>query len=225
MPTAIKQAHIDIDRQKVLQAIGYSAVSEPSTRILSLVDEYTDNAVDFIAPLYSYVIMDINSVEQSLVVIDGSVVFESQVIARLLENCEKVAVFALTIGEHLEEMTCHLADDGLVLQATVLDAIGSVAVERLANSVHDKISEEARSYGLCTSRRFSPGYCDWDVSQQKMVFQALNGHSAGIRLTEDCLMLPRKSVSGIIGLGTSRSDVRDYNSCTTCGKQDCPGRR
>ncbi|MFC1995291.1 vitamin B12 dependent-methionine synthase activation domain-containing protein [Chloroflexota bacterium] len=75
------------------------------------------------------------------------------------------------------------------------------------------------------SRRFSPGYCDWELSQQKMVFRAMNGDFAGIRLTEECLMVPQKSISGIMGLGTCDSNIENYNPCVTCKERDCPGRR
>ena len=120
-------------------------------------------------------------------------------------------------------MVRHLADDGLILQATILDAIGSGAVERVADVVQDRVSEVASAKGLCTSQRFSPGYCDWEISQQKMVFRAMNGNSTGIRLTEACLMLPQKSISGIIGIG--HGNAGNYNPCNTCNKQDCAGRR
>jgi len=52
----------------------------------------------------------------------------------------------------------------------------------------------------------------------------MNGDYAGIRLTEQCLMLPQKSISGIIGIGPCNK-VENYNPCKTCDKQDCVGRR
>ena len=213
----------DINRQRVFRDIGYSADCEPSARMVSLVNEYTDNAHDLIAPFYSYVIRDIKSVKGSRVVIEGSVSFKSDVIARLLEKAEKVAVFILTIGSNLEGLVAHLAEHGLVLQAAVLDSIGSDAAEHLANFVQNKAGEMAHAQGLFISRRFSPGYCDWDVSQQKMVFRAMKGDTAGVSLNDGCLMLPRKSISGIIGIGPR--EIEDYNPCTTCDKYDCVGRR
>ena len=216
---------IDIDRQQVLHNIGYGTDYKPSARIMSLINEYIENAHNLIAPSYSYVIRGIKSVQGPRVVIDGSVAFQSEVIARLMEQCEKVALFALTIGNHLEELVSHLAEAGVIVQATVLDAIGSGAAEKVADFVQKSIGEVARAQGLCTSQRFSPGYCDWDVSQQKMVFQAMNGDFAGIRLTKECLMLPQKSISGIIGIGPCDGNVENYNPCPTCDKHDCPGRR
>ena len=216
---------INIDKQQVLSQIGYCDDYVPSARIKSLVNDYIENYPNLIESSYSYTIRDIESVQEDSVTIGDSIILESKVIARLLERCEKAVIFALTIGNHLEEMVAYLAENGLMLQATVLDAIGSGAAEQLAVFVEDRIRKIAIPQGLSTSRRFSPGYCDWDVSQQEMVFKVMNGNSAGVRLTEEYLMLPRKSISGIIGLSDHNSNVEDYNPCKTCLKQDCPGRR
>ena len=215
----------NIDRQQVLNSIGYCDGYEPSARIESLVNGYIENYHNLIESSYSYTIRDIALVQGDSVTVGDSIILESKVIARLLGQCERVAIFILTIGNHLEEMVAYLAENGLVLQATVLDAIGSGAAEQLAVFVEGKIRSIAGSLGQGTSRRFSPGYCDWDVSQQEVIFRTLNGNSAGISLTEEYLMLPRKSISGIVGIGSHSSDIENYNPCGACLKQDCPGRR
>ena len=219
------QINADIDKQQVLRNIGYSTACKPPARIESLINEYVEHTCQLIEPSYSYVIRDIRLVRGGSVAIDKDVTFQSQVIARLLEQCEKVAVFTLTIGHRLEEMVCSLSEDGLIVQAAVLDAIGSEAVETVAGFVQDEINKVVRAEGLCTRPRFSPGYCDWDVSQQEVVFRAMNGDSAKICLTKGFLMLPRKSMSGIIGIGPANSDIENYNPCKTCDKSECPGRR
>lgn len=216
---------IDIDRRRVWTNIGYCAECEPPARMSCLVDEYIENAHQLIEPSHSYVIKNVDSVHGSVAIIDDSIVFESEVIARLLERCCMVAVFLVTIGRHLEETVGRLAEDGLILQASVLDSIGSEAVERVADYVQDMSREMARADGFVISNRFSPGYCDWDVSQQKMVFRAVDADSIGVHLTEQCLMMPRKSISGIIGMGPSQGNVESYNPCITCDEDDCLGRR
>ncbi len=216
-------SQFNINRQRVFCDIGYAPDSEPSARMVSLVDEYIENVHQFIAPSFSYVVRDIELAQGTSVLLEDGVIFESGVIAQLLEKANKVAVFMLTIGKYIEDTVAQLARGGLVLQAAVLDAIGSDAVERLADSVESQISEVAHNQGLTISRRFSPGYCDWDVSQQKIVFRAMKGDYAGIHLTESCLMIPRKSISGIIAIGTD--SVENYNPCKTCDKHDCVGRR
>ncbi|MCK4273625.1 MAG: hypothetical protein KAW90_01940 [Dehalococcoidales bacterium] len=218
-------SEIDIDKRGILNRIGYSNDYQPSARISSLVDDYIENYHDLIAPSYSYRIRNIESVDGGRIDIGNSLVLKSKKLARLLERCEMVAVFALTIGNYLEDLVAYLADNGLVLQATVLDAIGSGTAENLAIEVENKIRIDTGIEGLVTSWRFSPGYCDWEVGQQELIFRALEGDTPGIRLTDSMLMIPRKSVSGIIGIGLPGNEIENYNPCNTCLKKDCPGRR
>ncbi|TET58215.1 MAG: hypothetical protein E3J50_00285 [Dehalococcoidia bacterium] len=216
---------IEIDKKQVYHYIGYEDDHKLSARISSLVDDYAKHAHQLINPLYSYIIKDVEWARGSIAFVEDSIIFKSQVVVQLLEQCQQVAIFLVTIGKYLEETAWKLARDGLVLQATVLDAVGSDAVEKAADGVQDKIKAIAGTEGLITSRRFSPGYCDWDIGQQRMLFHALAGHTSGVRLTGECLMIPQKSISGIIGIGSPNGNVENYNPCEFCNKQDCPGRR
>ena len=216
---------IEIDKKQVCHYIGYDDHHNLSARISSLIDDYAGHTHYLINPLYSYVIKDVEWARGSIALIEDSIIFKSRVITQLLEHCHHVAVFLVTIGKYLEETTSQLARDGLILQATVLDAIGSDAVEKVADFAQDRIKEIAEARGLVTSQRFSPGYCDWNIGQQRMLFYALTSNTLGIRLTGECLMIPQKSISGIIGIGPSIDNVENYHPCKTCNKQDCPGKR
>ena len=225
MMTVSEHIKIELEEEKVLRDIGYDTNREPPGRMKTLVHRYVQNASQLINPVYSYVVRDIDFVIGSSVFIDSGVIFQSQVISGLLNKCERVAVFALTIDGYLEEAVGHLTDNGMVVQARVLDAIGSDAVEQVAEHVHQMITEGARAQGLFTSRRFSPGYCDWEIDQQQILFRTMNGSSAFIELTDEYLMIPQKSISGIIGIGTFESGIESYNPCKTCCRHNCPGRR
>ena len=225
MTTVSDQITLNINEEKVLRDVGYSNSCEPPARMKILVREYAQNASQLINPVYSYVVRDIDFVIGSNAFIEDGAIFQSQVISGLLKKCERVAVFALTIDGYLEEAVSHLAENGLVVQARVLDAIGSDAAEQVAGHVQNVVTQWANTQGLITSQRFSPGYCDWDVDQQRMLFRTLNGSSAFIQLTDKYLMVPQKSISGIIGIGTLESGVASYNPCQSCRHRDCPGRR
>lgn len=213
-----------VEKKQVLSRIGYGDAENISSRIDSLVDDYIDNYHEFIMPSSACVYRDIGEVSAGHVRI-GEVTFESGILARLLQRCQRVAVFALTIGGYLEELVAYLSAEGMVLPATILDAVGSGAVEKLAGEIAAKIKHQAEAEGLVVSRRFSPGYCDWDITQQKKLFQLLNSNTAGVTLTQNMVMTPRKSISGIIGIGLPGRDIEKYNPCITCQKKDCPGRR
>lgn len=216
---------VEIDKRQVCHLIGYDDDHKLSARISSLVDDYAKHAQHLISPQYSYVIKDVEWARGTIAFIEDSTIFKSEVVVRLLEQCKQVAIFLVTIGKYLEETAWKLSRDGLILQATVLDAVGSDAVEKAADGVQDKIKQIASADGLVISRRFSPGYCDWNIGQQRMLFHALTGNRLGVHLTGECLMIPQKSISGIVGIGSPNGNVENYNPCQLCSKQDCPGRR
>ena len=219
------QMDIEIDPRQVCRYLGYKADVEPSPRIASLLDECMGLAQQLLQPAYSHVFKEIQAVRGSKVFIEDGLVLQGSSISQLLRRCAKVAVFVLTIGGALEELAGRLGDEGLIVKAYVLDAMGSTAAEKLADLVQASIATAARAEGLCISRRFSPGYCDWDIGQQQVVFNALGGDFAGVRLTEDCLMVPQKSVSGLIGVGPCGEGVETYNPCATCDRRNCLARR
>jgi hypothetical protein len=215
---------VEIDRSTVCRYLGYKSDVEPSPRIASLLDEHVGNVEDLLEPSYSYVIKRVMAVEGSQALIEGKVVFKSEAIARLLSASQRVAVFIATIGNRPEEAAARLAHENLIVEAYVLDAIASSAVDSLADAVHKEIIKEAEALGLCSSRRFSPGHCDWGIGQQRKLFRALKGHRLGVALTEDCVMVPQKSTSGIVGLGEYGSNADAYNPCQDCDKRGCPWR-
>lgn len=219
------QLEIEVDERQVLSRIGYKGDSEPSPRISASISEHVQLAKKLIKPSCSYVVRNIDIVRGRDVFIGDFVMFRSHVIARLLGKCQKVGVFLVTIGDKLEEKVTCLADDGLILESYVLDAIGSSAVEQMAELVETEIRKMASAKGLCVSRRFSPGYCDWSIRQQKELFRLIDGDSVGVRLTAGYLMIPQKSISGIVGIGPSCADIETYNPCRTCNKRNCIGRR
>lgn len=225
MANATKDIEVDIDKSKVYKYMGYDNASKPTGRVASLIDEYMENAPSLIEPSYTYTVKDIELVQGPLVFAEDVAVLESKTLAGLLEHCEKVAMFVATIDEHLENMSKWLAKSELMLQASCLDAIGSVAIQSVADFVQTRVERLASSENLVISRRLSPGWCDWDISQQRAIFQAANGSSVGVRLTDGCLMIPQKSVSGIIGLGTPDSGTDSYNPCKICDNFNCPERR
>jgi cobalamin-dependent methionine synthase I len=47
--------------------------------------------------------------------------------------------------------------------------------------------------------RYSPGYGDWDISEQAKLFRLVPGDAIGVHLSETHQMTPEKSVSAMIG--------------------------
>lgn len=150
----------------------------------------------------------------------GGVFFEVQsIVAGLLRKADEAALFVCTIGPRMEQWSRELQREGNVLLAFLVDTVASVAVENAADLLHDHIGLAMEQRGLKTTNRYSPGYCNWSVAEQHRLFSLLPAGFCGITLTESALMVPIKSISGIIGIGPAVKRV-EY-TCDVCGVKDC----
>lgn len=146
-----------------------------------------------------------------------------KIIVTQLRKIEKAAVFLCTAGPGPGERAGQLLKEKDFLRGYILDITGSEIAESAADLMQEKLKNIAGAEGHSITNRYSPGYCGWDVAEQHKLLSLLPDNFCGIRLTGSALMIPVKSVSGIIGIG---SNVRfsDY-TCSLCDDQNCIYRR
>ena len=138
---AIKTAQIiDIDSKTILNHIGYEGDYEPSARIKHLVDDYIENYHNLVESTYSYTFRNIESVDGNRVYLSESIILESRVISRLCKKCDKLAVFILTIGDHLEEVDLDTKLD--YQQALILAMKAEKNADRLYNDLAGAADDE-----------------------------------------------------------------------------------
>lgn len=123
-------------------------------------------------------------------------VIDSKDIFKLLENSNSVCGIIATIGISIDTKISLLLEQKDIMSAFILDSIGSVAIEELVNNICGDIKT---NYGQ-TTMRFSPGYGDWPLINQYDLLQWLGAEKIGITLSPTFQMVPRKSVSAIIGI-------------------------
>lgn len=137
-------------------------------------------------------------------------------------RAERIALFVCTAGPGISEWAGSLMADGDPAAGYVADLLGSAIVERAMDRMHALLADRVAAEGSGVSNRYSPGYCGWDVSEQRALFSLLPEGFCGVRLSGGAMMRPIKSVSGIIAVGR---DIRfsEYG-CGACDRADCPYR-
>ena len=146
-----------------------------------------------------------------------------KIIERQLKGAEAYAFFICTAGVEYEAFQERLKKEGDMVRVFIADALGSVIAEKAADQMELSLQENIDKLGWHHTNRFSPGYCGWHVSQQQLLFPLFKGETCGVKLTESSLMLPIKSVSGIIGLGPNVRHL-DY-TCGLCDFKQCYKRK
>jgi hypothetical protein len=149
-------------------------------------------------------------------------------VARHLAGAAEVAVLAVTIGGALEEEAQRLFVAGEYTAGLLLDAAGTTAVEAAADAADAFIADQAARRGLSARSRFSPGYGDWAVTDQPLVTALADACAIGLKVTASCMLVPRKSVTAVIGLAPAGRDPDDTacrQGCAGCPQSNCPARK
>ena len=80
-------------------------------------------------------------------------------------------------------------------------AIGSALAEQAAEAAEAELRQWAARQGKYLTGRYSPGYGDWPLAVQPLLAAALDtARRAGLCVTENNLMTPRKSITAILGV-------------------------
>lgn len=151
--------------------------------------------------------------------IDGQVFSPSKTVVTQLKQSTKAALFACTAGTAISDHAKKVSNEGDPMLSYVFDVLGSITVEKATDKMQATLLELLKEDNLGVSDRYSPGYCEWSVAEQHMLFSLLPENFCGIKLSDSALMHPIKSVSGIIGIGEGLKQ-KGYQ-CQWCTDTNC----
>lgn len=119
---------------------------------------------------------------------------------RIKPRRREVLIYLVTIGPGIDDAVQALMRNGEMLEAYLLNGIGGGAAEMVAQDLNLCLNDHfSREEPSAAWRRFSPGYGDWSVKDQRKIFALLEPEQRiGVRLSEGDIMIPEKSTSGIM---------------------------
>jgi len=147
----------------------------------------------------------------------AGVTFHSRILRRNLDGAQKVFPFIMTAGPALEAAAAASSD---LLKQYYLEEMANIALGEGAAWLASRLSERWGFPGLAS---MDPGSLeDWPITEQPKLFSIFGDTErlVGVRLTDSMLMVPRKSISGILF-----PSEEGFQSCRLCEREKCPGRR
>ena len=144
----------------------------------------------------------VRAVDQGRIELEDGASLNSATVANLLQESRAVQVFAVTLGPKIDERVHQLFEAMDGLEGLFLDTAGWVVVQSALSSVRKRCAARARSEGYRLTRRIGPGYLDWPLEEQSIVFRALAGGNAlpPVEVLESGAILPEKTLTGLFGL-------------------------
>ena len=214
--------NVEIATEQVLKKIGVEERRKPSSRVDRCIKESFQTVISTVKPKALHRTFSVNA-SGECTYLEGEGILKSRKLSRILHMCDKAIVFVTTLGHALDVQV----DNMMSMRphkGIILDTVASVAAESMANTFQQQIDKRLGEH-KSTTFRYSPGYCDWSIKEQKKLFNLLSADSIGVSLSADYLMTPRKSVSGIIGIGSPEVVKQFGNACTECLNVKCENRR
>lgn len=196
---------VNIKKNEILKNLQYRG-SEIPEDIDYLIFQSIVDLEKYAKPKYKYIELDKDLEELKEILLGEG-------IKDLLSTSRKVVLMGVTLGREIEMLTRKYSFSDLV-RSVILDATASAGVESLANDINDEIEKIYEPMYL--TDRFSPGYGDLPISVQKKFLNLINGEKdLGITTTESGIMIPRKSITAIIGI-SDKKQPRRRPGCENC---------
>ena len=141
--------------------------------------------------------------------------------AGLLDPAELAFVAVVTIGPQLEEQARALQGLGRALDSFMLSEAGVFAVGKLIWEAHGIVERGAADRGWGVGAELAPGQlAGWDIAEQKLLCRLLDVEAIGVRVTKSGVLVPQKSASLMVGVGSDYQNAKVRSPCAFCDVGD-----
>ncbi len=206
---------IKIDKVNIDEALRYMGYKnniniDNISPILKKCEQELLNNIDI---RYCYNVFDIEEINNQIKVKNTNLSLQGKSILTHLENCNQAVFMAATLSEKVDRLISkyNVVD---MTSSIITDAMASALIEQVCNKVEEIIKDNIQNKNM--TWRFSPGYGDLPISLQKDFVNAINANKKiGLTVTNNNILIPRKSVTAIIGI-SDKPIPQKKRGCVIC---------
>ncbi|KGM96810.1 methionine synthase [Clostridium botulinum] len=216
----MNEYNLILNEKEILRYLGYKGQEIPLQLRKKILDIRKESKTLF-QPKFIYEVYSINKNRNFIEVQGTTLNLLGKDISILLKDSRKCILMAVTLGNTIERRIKFYERIDLT-KALILDACATAAVEEICDFIESKLREEYIKEGKTLTYRYSPGYGDLPLYTQKDFISSLNcERRIGLKISEHMLLLPRKSVTAILGIKDGNyierkptcSNCNNYNNC------------
>jgi hypothetical protein len=213
------------DPTAVFKSQGIPPTTPPPKQVKALYYSAEDLFLNLAAPIGIMAEISISKFEE---IYQGNGRNEKETpLEHIFPKADNLALFAFTLGLGISQEIEEQAKTNGLAVGFMLDAIASSSADKASKAAADiffnHLSSKGEVNALTRVLLYSPGYCGWHISGQEKLFEYLKPEAIGIRLNESFLMVPLKSISGILVAGNA--DIHkfpiNYPFCAQCKTHSC----
>jgi hypothetical protein len=192
---------VSVRPEQILRA-HYPDLAPVAAEVRAVAAAMAAHALEIARPVGWVRHVPVRAVDRARVKLDGGATLASTTLATLLQESPAVQLFVVTLGPEIDERVHQLFEAMDGLEGLFLDTAGWVVVQSALSSVRKQCAAKARSEGYRLTRRIGPGYLDWPLDEQSIVFRTLTAGNPlpPIEVLESGAILPEKTMTGLFGL-------------------------
>lgn len=211
---------LELSEEEIYFAMGYGD-NRPDEDICALVAEVYAEIRSLCQPRYMFQIVEAERIARQRILVRDIAFSPGGIIGSYLPGLTHICLFVATAGQEYDAYLHLLKKQDNIVKEFVADSIGTVIAEACVTLLGKELDE--RNCDVRRSLPYSPGYCGWDIQEQRLLFSLFPPQPCGITLSDSFLMSPVKSVSGFYGLG-KELHPQPYR-CEICTNKQCYKRK
>lgn len=192
-------------------------VNDPSDEDFQTATGMLREALGCARPRFVYGLAGIDEKGEDYIVVEGQRIV-STLVRQNVDKIHRIVPYVATCGVEAEDWSHQYTD---FLEHFWADEIKNLILYHSIGVMHQTIQSEYFPVGDMSA--MSPGSLPaWPVTGQTSLFDLIGQvkESVGVSLTDSCLMIPGKSVSGFYFASDSH-----FENCRLCPRQRCPNRK
>ncbi len=209
-----------IDRAQSFRYMGLHG--DAPAQLHALADTCEKRLLSAVSPRFTYKVFPLRFCEEGVLCEGSRLLLTGEDIRAHLDGCSHAVLLCVTLSGGADAAIRRaMAEE--ITAGTLTDAMASALTEQVCDLAEEEIlAGMPESYAAW---RFSPGYGDLPLSVQEEFLRVLDAQKrVGVCVSECGLLLPRKSVTAIIGLSDKPMERR-RKGCAACNlSKTCPYR-
>ena len=194
--------------------------SKVPSNIWKLMERLTGNLNSLLAPAIAYDFYSIAKIEPFQLFLENGTILKGSLLPELFKRGKELMVSACTIGPGLEERVEQHLKSKDILTATLLDGMGSAAVDELVEKSPGIAKKRAQQKGFKITGCVSPGKREFTLEEQPKILRLAHAGEIGVSLTSQNMMIPRQSTSIVLGIGPEMPFWDQKEACGYCDLKD-----
>ncbi len=202
IPVFFHAIRIDMPARAVYRRLGYQKGKTEITREQrSEIEATLGDAVSLVELKGSAVLIPVREQGAGQILLDTGELLKSASLLRMLEGSTELLLMGATAGNRVMQEISRDSKSGNLTRAILLDAVASEMTDKALDWIAEHMGRELRRQGKgITHSRFSAGYGDFELENQKIMYERLQLQEIGVKITDSCVLVPEKSVTAVAGV-------------------------